>query len=446
MFGAEPSAPAAPIGPASAADSEPAQDELSRIDGNTLIARAQEEDDKLDFGARLFLRTQYLAYDEGEYDEDFALSSPNLLDVYMDGRPNDRLRAYVNARLRYDPTVGNVSDDQRDKARVALDQLWLKFDVAQTVFVTAGKQRIKWGRGRFWNPTDFMNQTAIDPLAVIDERLGADLIKLHLPIESLAWNFYAIVDLQRVTYLDDLGAALRAELVLGPAETALTAAVKGEGPLRLGLDVSSPLGPFDVYGELSLTHPYRAGIVQRLEGPFDITARPPVVPIPVDREDEWIPQAVIGLEHQVTYSDDDSVFYGVEYFFNDLGYADSSVYPLLLTPPIDAHPLGTRFQPLYNGRHYVAAFVSLPAPGSWNDHSFSLSSINNLGRLLEGDGGDSQFTGLLQLDYRVTVLTHLSVNASFTYFYGEDGEFRYRFAEGAPTQWFMVGAGLRVEI
>ena len=31
---------------------------------------------------------------------------PNLLELYLDGRPSDRVRAYVRGRLSYDPTTG----------------------------------------------------------------------------------------------------------------------------------------------------------------------------------------------------------------------------------------------------------------------------------------------------------------------------------------------------
>jgi hypothetical protein len=35
-----------------------------------------------------------------------------------------------------------------------LDQMWIRFDILETVFVTAGKQHVRWGTGRFWQPTD----------------------------------------------------------------------------------------------------------------------------------------------------------------------------------------------------------------------------------------------------------------------------------------------------
>ena len=74
-----------------------------------------------------------------------------------------------------------------------------KLDVYRTLFITVGQQPIRWGEGRFWNPTDLLNQQARDPLAIFDERLGVGLVKLHLPIEALAWNLYAVANLEGVT-------------------------------------------------------------------------------------------------------------------------------------------------------------------------------------------------------------------------------------------------------
>ena len=62
-----------------------------------------------------------------------------------------------------------------------------------------GLQRIKWGSGRFWNPTDFLNQQRKDPLDFFDKRLGVAMLKLHLPLEAQGWNIYGIVDFEDVS-------------------------------------------------------------------------------------------------------------------------------------------------------------------------------------------------------------------------------------------------------
>jgi hypothetical protein len=42
---------------------------------------------------------------QGQYPQNWSLSAPALLDVFMDARPNDRVRAFVLGRMSYDPTL-----------------------------------------------------------------------------------------------------------------------------------------------------------------------------------------------------------------------------------------------------------------------------------------------------------------------------------------------------
>jgi len=62
-----------------------------------------------------------------------------------------------------------------------LYQMWIRFDVLETVFVTAGKQHVRWGTGRFWQPTDYLHSLKRNPLDVFDARGGTSMVKLHVP-------------------------------------------------------------------------------------------------------------------------------------------------------------------------------------------------------------------------------------------------------------------------
>jgi len=70
---------------------------------------------------------------------------------------------------------------------VLLDQMWLRFDIKHTVFVTAGRQHVRWGTARFWTPTDFLHIQHRNPLDVFDARTGTTMIKVHVPWEQ-GWN------------------------------------------------------------------------------------------------------------------------------------------------------------------------------------------------------------------------------------------------------------------
>ena len=382
--------------------------------------------DPLALGGKAYMRLQY-SLSDGVDPESAALSAPNLLDLYLDGRPNDRVRAFVRWRLRYDYTVTDGDTDALgqpvESLSTSLDQLWLKWDLGRLVYVTLGRQPVRWGSGRFWNPTDFLNAQRKDPLAIFDERLGVGLLKLHLPLESLAGNLYAVANLEGASSPNEVGGAIRAEVLLGDAEIAASAAARKDDPVRLGLDVSSALWDLDVRAEGAVVHGEDRPFYR---GEMDLSRL--VLPEEYSREDDWIPQVAAGAEVSVLYSDQDSVVLGGEYFFNDAGVGDPDLY---LAGLLD----GEGFVPFYLGRHYAAAYAMLAAPGDWNDTTVVTSAIGNL-----SDG-----TWLARLDWGVRVLTYLDVNAFAALHLGEAGG-ELRFEAEDPTKGEVVYPAPRLDV
>ena len=80
------------------AQPEEAGDASSRIAQALLDTR-----DELAIGGFLFMQLGQ-SYDEGDPLDEIALSAPNLLDVYLDARPSERLRLYASGRILYDYT------------------------------------------------------------------------------------------------------------------------------------------------------------------------------------------------------------------------------------------------------------------------------------------------------------------------------------------------------
>lgn len=462
MFGESPDADPVIVEPSLALD-----DPLAAMD-----EALEQAEDRLVMGGFLFMQGNY-SINESDDSADWTLRAPQLFDLFLDARPNPRLRTYIRGRLLYDfttkePTQTLLGESETPEAQdlrslggtpskttVQLDQLWVKFDIDRTVYVTIGRQRIRWGSGRFWNPTDFLNASQIDPLALFDARLGVDLVKLHLPVESLGWNFYAFGILGDSTNLGDVGGALRGEFVFGTNEVSLSFSARrqtfqgpsalppiyapqGEWPnttvpLRMGIDYSGALGPFDVRAEGALTkglgQPFFTGDL-RIQDLGDLA-----FPQDRSREDEWLAQAVVGAEIAIKYNDEDSFFLGAEYFYNQWGYEDPELYLWLL--------LQGGFRPLYLGRHYGGVGAILPSPGSWNDSTFSLSALGNF----------SDLSFLSRLDYSVRVLTDMSVNVFATKYFGREGEFKFKIkvpslgttpAVNVPAPSWDVGAGLRM--
>ncbi|MSQ03322.1 MAG: hypothetical protein EXR71_15760 [Myxococcales bacterium] len=435
LFGAAPPAEAPPV-----AAALPVGDlgiEITETAAADILSRIGLADERLTVGGKLYLRATSSIYADTD-PEDTLYSSPNLLDLFTDVRPNDRVRGFAQARLTYDFTIADGDEDylgnDLEPASVALDQLWVKFDLANRVFVTAGRQRIRWGSGRFWNPTDVLSQQTLNALdvAVFDTRTGVTLLKVHVPIETLGANLYAVANFDGADTIGQIGGALRTEWVLGPSEIALTAAAREGDPVRLGADLSAAVGPVDLRVEGAVRH---GDETPTYEGDFDIATL--TLPEEVDHRDEWIPQLVAGAEIGVQINDDDTLYVGGEYFYNGSGYADSTLYPFLLVKGA--------FTPFYLGEHYFGVYVAVPGPGNWDDTSFTVSTLGNL----------SDHTYASRLDVSTRLNTFLSVNGYAGVYYGDNGEFHFSYhldpIEGMlpdgvdiPAPIATVGAGAMV--
>ena len=373
-------------------------------------AKLAVDEDRLAIGGQVWLQLQANIYeptDDGDDDNDGVLpsplTSPSFMDLYVDARPNDRVRAYARGRLKSDFTVQSGDVDSFGNEKVAtqalVDQLWIRYDANHKVFFTIGQQRLKWGAGRFWNPTDFMNQQILDPLAVFDVRTGVGLVKVHVPIESRNINLYAIGNFDGAHRVEDVGGAFRAEWAIGSSELTASVAARNDSPVRIGGDVSTAVGPFDVHVEGAVRHGD--------ETPFWNYVDDVTLPEEVDRSDDWIPQVTGGAELGIRYNDEDSMYIGAEYFYNGSGYDNSDIYPWLF--------LNGQYQPFYLGEHYIGAYASLPGPGEFDDASFTGSFI--------GDLSDRSYVA--RVDYSVLALTYLRINAFAGYHFGEVGEFHY---------------------
>ena len=399
-------------------------------------------EDRLKVGGLLYLR--YWAYQRDERDWPQTVS-PNLLDVYFDARPSDRVRAYVRGRLDYDPTGGvlypellplaeqapdtmDVSGYLPRETSTCLDQMWLAFDVERTVFVTVGKQPVKWGATRIWNPVDFVNRTRRDPLNPFDSRLGIQMLKLQVPGEGIGGNVVGLAIFDQAAAMDDVAGAMRIETAFSTAELGLTAyGRKGDDP-RFGLDLSAGVWELDMAAELGVTVADKA----------DHNT-------PVELGDKELAyQASAGATYMAKYGVDDFFVIAGEYFYNPDGMTDSSQYA-------DAFLAGS-FQPFYLGRHYAGLVLSLPGPGSFDHTTFSLSTLSNL----------SDRTYISRFDFSTQVLTWISLEAFVAAHLGDKGgEFRFWMEEirlpgtadyepplvpALPYQMIDFGIGLRVDI
>lgn len=416
--------------------------------------------DPLSIGGQLYLRAA-TSFQQGVAADEATLSLPWLIDLWLDAKPNDRVRAMLRTRTRFEPSQAEPTDDAATVPGWSMsgpgpdtdiDQLWVSFDIARVAFVTAGRQHVKWGPSRFWSPTDFLHQIRRDPLAPFDARLGTTMVKLQVPWRETGASFtgVALLDSEEpVGQLGQAGAAGRVEALVAGAELGLDLVHQQGRHTRLGLDVSTGLGPLDVYAEAALRrgsddpHWQKAGSFPLAGGKTFVLGAEKQLASP-------IVGGTVGFEWSYKYNDEDVLTVGGEYFYNSQGYDDPDLYPWLILQQ-GLEPEKQHFVPFYLGRHYAGAFFLLPGPGSWDDTTWVFSTLGNL--------SDRSF--LSRLDFSVLALTHLRVEAYGAVHYGtEGGELRFGLdiprteldgglaipAIDYPPPTWELGVGLRLAI
>ena len=423
-----PAKPALPPSGGGTAGSGPAGEggldsEASRPDA---FSRGDTVADPLQIGGTYYQQWN-AQYQDGNPDS-IPETAPLQLDVFLDGRPNDRLRVFVNARLLYDPTqdqygkptAGNntsLSNYQgqgvtptADNPQVVLDQAWLKFDVERKVFLTAGKQQVKWGTGHIWNPTDFLNAQRYNPLLPYDTRLGSNMLRAQVPLDWHQSNLYAIALFDNpgpASTTQQGGGAVRAETVLGSAELGFDAVSRAGMNPDYGLDLSAPLGPVDMYAEAALLsgggQSYRLtgqpiGLSLSAGGFYDNVGIPgPAL------------QASVGGVFDFAWEDNRQATLGAEYFYNELGVENGALYPVLV--------LQGRYVPFYAGKHYAALYLTAEGPDSGKHTNVSLTNLVSL-----SDGSAES-----RLDFSWELLEHLTFGVDVAGHYGtQGGEFNFK--------------------
>lgn len=461
LFGGESEAPAADAGTAPAVAIPTEARDLGALFGQAAESKFETGEvasDPLKIGGTVNLFVQGF-WQESRPFEDGAFSAPTLFDLYLDGRPNDRVRGFVGVRLQYDPTrpggdSGAGASSGAGTASVVgltlatpqnpaffVDQLWLRFDIARKVFLTVGRQKVRWGVSRIWYPTDYLNSRPRDAFNPFDVRLGVNMVKVHVPVESLGWNFYAYglmdavnVDSGGIT-VGELGGAVRGEFVLGPAEIGLGGVWQQGRRPRYAVDVSSALGPVDVYAEAAFRDA-RDFVLFRY--PDDITEDNLIQKLPSNepyRPEGLLVQVSGGLSWQFNYTDKNFGILTLEYFYNPAGYTDPIGYQVKTFGPA---LYGVTLDPiqnigLYGGQHNVALSLAAPGIPGFDWITVSLSNVVIL----------NDPSALSRLDVIFRVLNFLNVQAFAGLIYGQTGgQLRFRVSSQVINDIANISDGL----
>ena len=195
------------------------------------------------------------------------------------------------------------------RGRVSADlvRFWLNFDIARRVR-HRGPVQVRWGTSQYGTQLTFQpNSTRPD--GTIQSASGHSRAEAALSMESLGWNFYLSGLMDDVTSIDKAGVAARAEFVVETAEIGLSTAYRNGIDPKLGLDWSIGVWDLDITGEVGLTFGEKR----------ECTVDSADVESCDETLDPWV-QVSVGVEYGIRYNDDDTMYLGLEYFYNQRGH------------------------------------------------------------------------------------------------------------------------------
>ena len=313
------------------------------FDSNKGILSAEKDAldlDKLKIGGQFMYELYHYRF-SGLPIEDWT-KNPQTLSIYLDSHLKRDTRFFFKGHMVYDPAIDEsiinpLTGAALKRSESQIEELKLQFHINHKVFITAGTQKIKWGTGHFWNPTDFLNSEARDFFKSEDQRAGLALLKFHVPVGS--HNFYLIENFEKTNTNRSIGIGARAEIVFDKAEVSLTRYQRKGISSLSGADLSIGIGDFDLVAEAA------------------------------GSDDEIKKSASGGISYEWVYSEVDSAIFYLEGFWNKQGAKDKSDYPALL--------LSGHWQPFQIAESYQLISLLLIKPGSWNQSTVQLFAVRN---------------------------------------------------------------------
>ena len=162
-----------------------------------------------------------------------------------------KTRQYTRSRefadLSYlDMTLNPVENDSANW-KIKTHRMYLRYNDEKVDF-TLGRQRIAWGTGRIWNPTDLFNPNS--PLSVEPgEKRGSDAVRINYrPSDSLSVEAAWAIGIDET----DIRYALRGKTSISSYEFSLMAGRFRDDKV-IGLDYSGYLGDSGFRGEFTYT-------------------------------------------------------------------------------------------------------------------------------------------------------------------------------------------------
>lgn len=302
----------------------------------------------------------------------FDVSPPAEVDGILNiTPPGGTMRGYLLGRLLFDPFV----EPPDNPLQAILDQLWLRWEAADWLYLTVGRQHMKWGQGSIFRPTDFLRKVNPTPLEKYDLRPGIDMFRVQIPVKPINQTLYGLAFVDTFGEGENRlrkGAAFRVEQAFTAGEFAASAVFVDQRKPRYGFDINFGLGPFDVYGEVAMLHdPDSQRWARQSDGSFaPVTYKPP--------QPSWWTFDSIGFPAfrasggaltRLRAFDVFEVWLRAEGMYNQLGYDDHSTLTWI-------NYTGD-YEPLYFSKYYGLFQMNVTKRSSY-EPQVSVAALANL--------------------------------------------------------------------
>ena len=181
-----------------------------------------------------------------------AAGDLNQLRLKIDSKITSELNLHLEPRYYYLaksgelPLSGTTGLDQ-----LVWDRVYLNYHSA-LLSLTLGKQRIAWGTGYIWNPTDIFNPFVLSFAVREEEESNSQAVRLQVPIGT-AGGIDGYVQTDKAW--DQTKKGIRAKTNYGLFDLSLSYVDLGEGGFQIGLDTAGELWQRGVRSEIALRSP-----------------------------------------------------------------------------------------------------------------------------------------------------------------------------------------------
>lgn len=294
----------------------------------------------------------------------------NNLNLKLDINGSEKVSGRVLLQFYTEPPSWLQVETAGSQA-VFVNQAYLDYSLTQDSLLRIGRQKISWGSGMAWNPTNYIGA----------DKNRADLTTGFPGVDAIDYelsrgDFLVILALKPMKAWNDWGKALKLGWTVPRCDLALSLFQQGASN-AFGADVAATLGENTVYSELAL----RTGSQFYVAGngePLSLQTRP---------ANRYYLHGVLGMNRIFM----DNLMMQLEYYYNEEGWGipeEEAYFNYAAEHSGERTSLSAQKANLFGelGRNYLYLLIrktgitedlSLTGNGLWNieDHSYQLTPV-----------------------------------------------------------------------